>query len=313
MPSKEIENRFPTLFKTADHLQNKTVFFKSSIPKLLDSNYDFEFGERICNTVLEISSNDWEVYFERVDKLVDLSFEFLKLQVKLEKTGKYLYSSFKEVEENLYSKNDSHEGHGPDYLWGLYFSEIFWKIHYNFTKFFLQNFAMDVKNEGIVLEIPTGSGFFLCEFLKINSCWKGIGVDLADSSISISEEILRTNHVSKDSYELKKLDFLDLKENEKFDRIMCGEFLEHLENPLEALTKFNNLLKNDGKIFLTVAVWAAQYDHIYLYKNAEEVRQHIKKAGFQIDKELVQAVFEKDEIDPEKSKIPVSYAAILSK
>lgn len=312
MTSSEMENRFPTLCKTSDYLQNKTVFFKSSIPKLLDSDYDYEFGERICNIALEISSNNWETYFKRVDKLVDLSFEFLKLQVKLEKTGKYLYSSFKEVEENLYSKNDSHE-HGPDYLWGLYFSEIFWKIHYNFTKFFLQNFVKDVKNEGAVLEVPTGSGFFLCEFLKINSQWKGTGVDLADSSISISEEILKKNHVSENSYKLIKSDFLDLKENEKFDRIICGEFLEHLENPLVALTKFNNLLKNDGKLFLTVAVWAAQYDHIYLYKNADEVRQHIKKAGFQIEKELVQAVFEKDEKDPEKSKIPVSYAAILSK
>jgi len=57
----------------------------------------------------------------------------------------------------------------------------------------------------------------------------------------------------------------------------------------------------------------AHIDHIYLYKNAEEVRNHIRKAGFFIEKELVQASFEKDEADPEKSKIPVSYAAILSK
>jgi len=312
MTSEEIEKRFPTLCKTADYLQNKTVFFKSSIPKLLNSDFDFKFGEKICKTALEIVSNNWNEYFKRVDKLIDLSFEFLKLQIQLEKTGKYLYSTFSEVEENLYSKNDSHE-HGPDYLWGLYFSEIFWKIHYNFTKFFLQSFVNDVKNEGRVLEVPTGSGFFLCEFLQKNSKWKGTGVDLADSSISISQKILRTNHISKDSYVLKKYDFHNLKEEEKFDRIICGEFLEHLENPLEALKKFNNLLKNDGKMFLTVAIWAAQFDHIYLYKNANEVRDHIQKAGFQIDKELVQVVFEKDEKDPEKSKIPVSYAGILSK
>lgn len=312
MTTEEIRTKFPIICKTADYLQNKTIFFKSSIPKLLDTDYDFEFGERICQMALKISSNNWELYFKRVDKLVDLSFEFLKLQVQLEKTGKYLYSSFKEVEENLYSKNDGHE-HGPDYLWGLYFSEIFWKIHYNFTKFFLQDFVKNVKNKGKVLEIPTGTGFFLCEFLRENSKWEGTGVDLADSSISISEEILKTNKINQESYELKKIDFHNLREEEKFDRIICGEFLEHLENPLEALKKFNILLKNDGKLFLTVAVWAAQFDHIYLYTNANDVRDHIKKAGFKIEKELVQAVFEKDEKDPEKSKIPVSYAAILSK
>ena len=54
-------------------------------------------------------------------------------------------------------------------------------------------------------------------------------------------------------------------------------------------------------------------DHIYLYESAEHVRKEIREAGFSIEKELVQAVFEKDEADPEKSKIPVSYGAILSK
>jgi len=53
-------------------------------------------------------------------------------------------------------------------------------------------------------------------------------------------------------------------------------------------------------------------DHIFLYKSAQEVREHIKEAGLSIENELVQAVFEKDESDPEKEKIPVSYAAILS-
>ncbi len=94
---------------------------------------------------------------------------------------------------------------------------------------------------------------------------------------------------------------------------MCGEFLEHLEDPVGALKKFNRLLKNDGRIFITVAVWAAHIDHIYLYNKAEDVRNHIREAGFSIDNELVQSVFEKDKEDPEKPKIPVSYAAILSK
>jgi len=112
------------------------------------------------------------------------------------------------------------------------------------------------------------------------------------------------------------LEIKDLKKDpdtEKFDKIMCGEFLEHVEDPVGILTKLNQLLKDDGKLFLTAAVWAAHIDHIYLYNNAEEVRNHIRKAGFLIEKELVQASFEKDEADPEKSKIPVSYAAILSK
>ena len=79
-----------------------------------------------------------------------------------------------------------------------------------------------------------------------------------------------------------------------------------------ALKKLKSLLTKDGKLFVTAAVWAAHIDHIFLYKSAEEVRKHIKEAGLNIENELVQAVFEKDESNPEKEKIPVSYAAILS-
>ena len=78
------------------------------------------------------------------------------------------------------------------------------------------------------------------------------------------------------------------------------------------MKRLKSLLKSGGKLFITAAVWAAHIDHIFLYESSEQVREHIRKADLKIEKELVQAVFEKDESDPEKEKIPVSYAAILS-
>lgn len=309
---QDIEIKFPMLFKTATYLQNKMGFFKDSIPRLFDEDFDYELGERICKTGFEMSGEEWNQYYKHVDGLANMSLEFLKLQVKLEKTGKYLYSSFKEVEENEYSKNGL-EMEGPDYLWGLYFSEAFWKIHHNFVKLFLRDFITITKEKGAVLEIPCGTGFFLCEFLKKHPKWNATGVDLADTAISFSHILFKANEIPQNSYRLLKTNFFEFGEAEKFDRILCGEFLEHLEDPLDALKKFYRLLKNDGRVFITVAVWAAHIDHIFLYNNAEEVRNHIREARFSIEKELVQTVFEKDKSEPEKSKIPVSYAAILSK
>lgn len=309
---QEIEIKFPILNKTATYLQNKMNFFKDSIPRLLDDNFDYELGERICKIGFKMSEKNWDKYFQRVDSLANMSLEFLKLQIKLEKTGRYLYSSFKEVEENAYSKN-SLEMEGPDYLWGLYFSEVFWRIHHNFVKFFIQDFITNLKDKGTVLEIPSGTGFFLCEFLRKNPDWHGTGVDLANTSISFSKMLFKSYSIPQNSFNLLETNFYKFEESEKYDRIMCGEFLEHLEDPLAALRKFKRLLKEDGRIFITVAVWAAHIDHIFLYKKAEEVRNHIREAGFTIDKELVQSVFERDKNNPEKPKIPVSYAAILSK
>ena len=208
--------------------------------------------------------------------------------------------------------NINNEEDGPDYLWGLYFSEVFWKIHHNFTNFSLNNFMSNLPSTGNILEVPSGTGFFLCEFLRKNPNWFAVGVDLSDSAIQFTHKLFQVNKIQKNSYKIIKMDFLQLETNKKYERILCGEFLEHLEDPLSALKKLKSLLTKNGKLFVTVAVWAAHIDHIFLYKSSEEVRNHIRKAGLKIEKELVQAAFAKDEADPEKEKIPVNYAAILS-
>lgn len=308
----ELYKKYPTFSKTVNYLFNEKNFYRKTIPNLISSNFDFALAERICENALIISNNNWETYKKRVNNLTHLSLEFLTLQAQLEKTGKYKHSSFQEVKKFEYTKSDL-DNDGPDYLWGLYFSEVFWKIHYNFVIFFLHNFATNLQPKGNFLEIPLGTSFFACEFLRINPNWTGIGIDIADTSINFSNALLQVNKIPTDSLQIKKIDFFKYDETKKFDRICCGEFLEHLENPLEALTKLSKLLSKNGKLFITVAVWAAGIDHIFLYKNAEEVREQIKSVGFNIEKELVQSVFEQDEENPEKEKIPVSYAAILTK
>jgi len=192
--NKELQDDFPLLFQTAEHLMNKAFFFRHTIPKILESNFNFELGERICNTAMKIAKNDWEKYSKNSEGVVDLSMMFLKLQPRLEKTGKYLYSSFKEVEKNVYSESD-----GPDYLWGLYFSQIFWKIHHNFTNFFLDEFVKGNKNNGTAIEIPSGTGFFLSEFIRGNPTWYGSGIDLAESSIEFTKTIFRANEIPNNS------------------------------------------------------------------------------------------------------------------
>jgi 2-polyprenyl-3-methyl-5-hydroxy-6-metoxy-1,4-benzoquinol methylase len=309
MKFSETENVYPTFYKTAMYLIDNAFFFRRTLPKLFESNYDFEYAERICKTGFTALDSDWNKYYKTVHRLIDFSMEFLKLQVGLKKTGKYQYSTFQEIIDNVYSKTEE----GPDYLWPLYFSEIFWKVHYRFVDFFIKKFVNSNTKEGNILEIPLGSGYFLCEFLRKNPNWQGTGIDLSEKCINFSKNILDTNNISKQSYHLIKDNLWTYNPENKFDRIMCGEFLEHLEDPLACLKKLYDLMEDDGKLFLTVAVYAAMIDHIYLYRNSQEVRDHIIEAGFKIEHELVQAVFDNDDNNPEKLNIPASYTAILSK
>jgi len=110
---------------------------------------------------------------------------------------------------------------------------------------------------------------------------------------------------------LIKEDLYKYEPKNKFDIILCGELLEHLEDPLGALIKLNSLLKKDGQLFLTVAVYASMIDHIYLYKSAQEVRNQIHKASFIIKKEMVQNVF--SSAKPEDKNTPINYSAIVTK
>lgn len=304
----KIGKNYPIFYKTATYLQKNAFFFRRSIPELISPDYNFERAERICSIALRLSSNDWNNYFKNVHILIDLSLDFLKLQIQLEKTGKYLFSTFKEVEKEVYS-NDG----GPNYLWGLYFSEIFWKTHHNLVNFYFDNFVTKNQSKGTILEVPVGTGFFLTEFLNKNPQWEGMGIDLSNTAVSFSRMILKENNIPEKSYQIIKENFLNYQTTRKFDKIICGEFLEHVENPILVLKKLKSLINERSKIFLTVAVWAGGIDHINLYTKPSEVREQINKSDLRIENELVQSVFEKDSGNVEKGKIPVNYAAILSK
>jgi len=230
--------------------------------------------------------------------------------MNLEKTGKYQFSTFDEVQKFVY---DEGVDEGPDYLWGLYFSEIFWKIHQKMFKFFHEDFVNKSSSYGTVLEVPVGTGFFLVEFLLKKNNWNAIGIDIADAAIKFSNSLLNINGIEKKRFGVYSKDFFKFETSKKFDRIICGEFLEHVDNPSLILQKLHGLLSENGKIFLTAAVWSGGIDHIYLYSNPDEVRKQILKTGLKIEKELVQSVFDKDENNPENGRIPVNYSAILSK
>src|SRR5690349_22536248 len=66
------EIKFPTFSKTANYLQNKANFFKNSLPKLFNSDFNFELAERICKTGLEISLNRSEEHTSELQSRRDL-------------------------------------------------------------------------------------------------------------------------------------------------------------------------------------------------------------------------------------------------
>jgi 2-polyprenyl-3-methyl-5-hydroxy-6-metoxy-1,4-benzoquinol methylase len=275
----------------------------SSIPaRLARPDYDRAFAEQICRLAFEKCGSTVEAYNKVLADFVHLSEEFVRLQIELDRDGKYKYSSYEEVRAIVYDNPEVMEGR---YLNGLLVSQALWMNDRKIYEYFVDEYCVGNPASGNVLEVPTGTGVYVTEFAMRNPEWSAQGVDLSASSVAFTREIARLRHCN---VAVSNENILEHAGGKTFDRIICGELVEHLERPEELLVKLASLTAPGGTIFLTTAIWAANIDHIYLFVNAQEVRDMLEKY-FVIDSELVIPVF--DGKGPEDEKTPINYACVL--
>ena len=272
---------------------------------------DRRYAEELCGDALRICGDEWEAYEGKLDLFIETTVEFLKLQARLEKTGRYLYSTFGEVEEAVFKNKVEGKEEGVEYLWGLYFSRVFWVPHYRLSQFFLKEFATVPNGTGLCLEAPGGSGVFLSQFLEHNPQFRGVSVDLSETALAFARRYfdLRTQH---DRVALCLQDINALDTTQVYDRIICTEFLEHVEDPKAILCILKQVLAPGGKLFLTTVAWTAFIDHIYLYQSIEEIQEQVRECGYSVEQEYVQSVFPKDAHRLMEHKVALNYAAVLT-
>ncbi|MBW2973159.1 class I SAM-dependent methyltransferase [Candidatus Woesearchaeota archaeon] len=294
------ENLFKyTLEKLKENIVTRTIPQKLQI-----AEYNPFFGEKICKLLFEFYDKDLNKYADTIKDFIDFSAEFLTLQMELNKTGTYKFKKFEDTKREVL---DNPQIMAKRYLNGLFLSQAFWINHYKLFDFFIQNFCKGNISSGNILEVPIGTGIFISEFIRNNPAWKGKGYDLSKSAVDFAKKIIRINNSQE--IEVAQKNVFDISETIKYDKIICGELLEHVENPKDLLSKLNSLLSKDGELFLTTAIWAAGIDHIFLFKSVKEVRTLIN-SFFNIKKELVLPVFPNKRPDDEKTAI--NYACILS-
>jgi 2-polyprenyl-3-methyl-5-hydroxy-6-metoxy-1,4-benzoquinol methylase len=68
----------------------------------------------------------------------------------------------------------------------------------------------------------------------------------------------------------------------RFDAAICCFMLEHLEQPAEFLAGLAPALKPGALAFVTLALTAAQTDHIYEFRLESEAIVMAEKAGFEL-------------------------------
>lgn len=93
-----------------------------------------------------------------------------------------------------------------------------------------------------VLEIGCGNGEFT-RFLIGYTGWNIVGIEPGEKVAEAAR---------KAGLDVQTCGIEDYKTDKKFDLIIVRHVLEHLNNPLESLTNIRKLLKNNGKVYVTL-------------------------------------------------------------
>ena len=206
----------------------------------------------------------------------------LREQIYFQKHKKYRYSSFDEVAKGVYF-NDEYMSF---YMYGLALTSFLWPNHLSMFRFFRDTLPKD--RRGHYLEIGPGHGYFLMTAMERSSYDNFTGVDISETSIAQTRALIEHLGKARKGYDLACMDFLqcDLKDK-SFDAVVMGEVLEHVERPDLFLKQIARIAADDAYIFVTTCINAPAVDHIFLFKDPQQLEKLFADCGLRIKNQLI--------------------------
>jgi 2-polyprenyl-3-methyl-5-hydroxy-6-metoxy-1,4-benzoquinol methylase len=269
-----------------------------------DDNY-FKRANRFLDKYIKLlEANDKSLDYA-IDCYLQMIADVYYESVQFMRTGEYTSTSFEEVNKRVYNEPKVMEY----YMHGLLLSQFLWAQHYDILLCFneiINKHKGDITN---YLEVGGGHGLYISEAVELTSNETLFDlVDISPSSLEIARQMINNHKVN---YNLT--DVFEYFPDKKYDFITMGEVLEHVEDPVSLLKKLHSLTTNSGKVFITTPTNAPAIDHIYLFKNADDIREVIVKAGFKIEEEhcIYSENLPKELL--EKHKISMMFVGLLSK
>lgn len=292
-----IFSKFPTQERKIKNYFQEIPGMEEDLEIFLETYADFMKLENITSQKLA------DAYLEMLDQLMFCRKEFIS-------SGEYFTKNQAQAFTNTYDNEETM----TNYMLALALSQFIWKHHYLIFKFY-KDTIQQLKETDSVLEVGSGHGLFLLELLKIIDKSMIIDVvDISKSSIRMTQNIVKSidiNYLENINFHIS--DINDYQANKMYDFITMGEVIEHVDNPLIILKNLHSLLSDNGRLFITTCANCPAIDHVYYFKNAEEIKVLLNEAGFIIDTELIVPSENKSEKYLEKFKVDILYAAVLKK
>lgn len=245
-----------------------------------------------------------------LDFLAD-SYLFVVNMIKEEQyyfvaNGRYRNSTFEDVNRAVYQNQEYME----KYMIGLSLSDYLWKQHLKMISFF-EDIIEKLKGD-CYLEIGPGFGQYFIRAMQVHGYKKYLAVDISPTSVKKCQAYLKYCGIQENEYKVMKQNFFEFSSVEKFDFIVMGEVLEHVEDPLKMLQKIASLLKGNGLAYIATVINTPAIDHIYLFHSEKEVFDLVETAGFEVKSYICAPAGEMSMETAQKRNLSVNIAMLLS-
>lgn len=205
----------------------------------------------------------------------------MRRQKRFEREGSYPHKTYEQASQEVYLNSRYMT---EEYLPGLLLSHFLWGHHYRQIEYFRTFVTPRLVRQKAAefAEVGVGTGIYSRIALEEAPEAVGAGYEISPLSIAFAKSHLDAYGLG-DRYALELRDILAAPAPKRFQWVFCVEVLEHLEDPVALLRGLKALAEPGGKLFVTAALNAAHADHIYLYRNVQDVLDHVAQAGLHVD------------------------------
>jgi len=265
-------------------------------------------GERLeLQSYLEFCTKEGWGIDQLVGAYMTITHDTMREQIFFQRNGQYRHSSFDSVASNVYFDTK----YMSSYMYGLALTLFLWPNHLQIVRFFRD--MLPRKRGGTYLEVGPGHGAFFRYAVRYGGFDTCVGVDISPTSLQMTRKLLESDtSLDRARWELMNTDFLAATTlHERYDAIVMGEVLEHVEEPLKFLERIRDLAAKNAFIFITTAINAPAIDHIYLFRTVEEVRDLVTAAGMTVRDVLATPYTGCSMEETVQKKLPINVAMVL--
>lgn len=276
------------------------------LPALADAEPPLvALGERVYASLARKCGASARPLTEALEAVVRMSVDFMRLQPRFMRTGRYASADATGLYERFYGRADVMEGY---YLDGLLLTYAFWRNHARILGFFEQEFVAALPADARLGEIGVGHGLMALWALTCLPGARYDGLDLSPFALAYAEGLLAANGVGPGRARLRCEDALrGLPPGSDLDGAWCCEVIEHVADPLPLLRGLRASLAPTGRAFVTTVANVEAEDHVYLFDDAAHVRRVLGEAGLAVEKEMALTLRGFENARP----LPLNYAAVV--